>query len=118
MWEKNKGTIECDKSTITYDVGTAQFEDGTIKYEKKNKGITECDKSTITYDVSVIQREDGTIKFDILVTWYSRLPIIGYRTQKKRWSIVELPSLEIYLCFFDVSNGSISSFTKLLTILI
>ena len=32
---KNKGTIGCDKSTITCDVGIAQFEDGTIKCEKK-----------------------------------------------------------------------------------
>ena len=32
---KNKGTIECDKSIVTYDVGTAQYKDDTIKYEKK-----------------------------------------------------------------------------------
>ena len=35
---KNKGTTECDKSTITYDIGTAQCEDDTIKCEKKKKG--------------------------------------------------------------------------------
>ena len=35
MLEKNKGTIECDKSTVTYNVSTAQCEDGTIKCEKK-----------------------------------------------------------------------------------
>ena len=28
---KNKGTIECDKSIITYDVSTTQCEDGTLK---------------------------------------------------------------------------------------
>ena len=33
--KKNKGTTECDKSTITSDVCTAQCEDGIIKYEKK-----------------------------------------------------------------------------------
>ena len=33
--KKNKGTTECDKSIITYDVGTTQCEDGTIKCEKK-----------------------------------------------------------------------------------
>ena len=27
---KNKGTIECDKSTVISDVSTAQYEDGTI----------------------------------------------------------------------------------------
>ena len=35
---KNKGTTECDKSTIAYDVGTAQYEAGTIKCEEKKKG--------------------------------------------------------------------------------
>ena len=34
---KNKGTIKCDKSTITCDIGPAQFEDVTIKCEKKYK---------------------------------------------------------------------------------
>ena len=47
---------------------------------KKNKGTTVCDKSTVTCDVSITQCEDGTIKYDVLVTWYSRLPIRGYRT--------------------------------------
>ena len=32
--KKNKGTTECDKSTVTYDIGTAQCEDDAIKYEK------------------------------------------------------------------------------------
>ena len=41
MWQKN---CHCD-------VGIAQYEDETIKYEKKNKGITKCDKRTITCDV-------------------------------------------------------------------
>ena len=35
MREKKKGTTECDKSIVTYDICTAQCEDGTIKYEKK-----------------------------------------------------------------------------------
>ena len=29
------GTIKCEKSTVTCDIGIAQCEDGTIKYEKK-----------------------------------------------------------------------------------
>ena len=37
---KNKGTTECDKSTVTCDVGIAQYENGIIKCEKKKKGIT------------------------------------------------------------------------------
>ena len=37
MWEKNKWTIEYDKRIVICDVGTAQFEDSTIKYEKKIK---------------------------------------------------------------------------------
>ena len=35
MWEERKGTTECDKRTITYDIGTVQCEDGTDKYDKK-----------------------------------------------------------------------------------
>ena len=33
--KKNKGTTEYDKSIITCDVSTIQYEDGTIKCEKK-----------------------------------------------------------------------------------
>ena len=48
--------------TVICDVGAAQFEDGTIKCEKKNKRTTECDKSTVTCDVSTALCETGTIK--------------------------------------------------------
>ena len=33
--KKNKGTTECEKSTITCDISTTQCEDGIVKYEKK-----------------------------------------------------------------------------------
>ena len=33
--KKNKGTTECDKSTISCHVGITQCEDGTIECEKK-----------------------------------------------------------------------------------
>ena len=33
--KKNKGTTECDKSTVKCDVGTAQYDDDIIKCEKK-----------------------------------------------------------------------------------
>ena len=33
--KKKKGTIECDKSKVTYDVVTAQCEDRIVKCEKK-----------------------------------------------------------------------------------
>ena len=36
MSEKNKGTTQCDKSTITYDVGAVQCDTETVKCEKKN----------------------------------------------------------------------------------
>ena len=32
---KKKGTIKCDKNTVTFDIGIVQCEDGIIKYEKK-----------------------------------------------------------------------------------
>ena len=58
----HKGTTECNKSIVTFDVGTAQYEDDTIKCEKKNKRTTKCDKSTVTCDIGTAQCEDGTIK--------------------------------------------------------
>ena len=70
---------------------------------RKNKGITECDKSTITCDVSITQCEDSTIKFNVLVTWYTRLPTNEYRTQKKinkKKGTVELPLLLLLLLLF------------------
>ena len=33
--KKSKGTTKCEKKTVTRDVGIAQCEDRTIKYEKK-----------------------------------------------------------------------------------
>ena len=60
MWKK-KGTIECDKSTVTYDVGIAQCEDSTIKCEKK-KRYHQMWWNTVTCDVGIAQCEDGTIK--------------------------------------------------------
>ena len=35
MCEKSKGTTKCEKRTITYDVGTAQYENRIVKCEKK-----------------------------------------------------------------------------------
>ena len=54
MWEKNKGIIECYKSTVTWDVSTDQCEYGTVKWEKKDYGIIKCDKSTARYDVNIV----------------------------------------------------------------
>ena len=94
MWEKKKGITECDKSTVTCDVGIAQFHNGTVKckeklkyyqiWEKydqiwcwycsmwqwnyqmweKNKWTTKCDKSTVTCDVVTAQCENSIIKFE------------------------------------------------------
>ena len=51
---------------------------------RKNKRTTKCDKSIVTCDVNTILCEEGTIKCDVLVTWYSRLPISGYHTPQKK----------------------------------
>ena len=37
MRRKKKETTECDKRTITCDIGTTQYEDRTIKCEKKKE---------------------------------------------------------------------------------
>ena len=34
--KKNNGTIKYDKSTIRFDISIAQFDDRTVKCEKKN----------------------------------------------------------------------------------
>ena len=60
--KKNKGTTECDKSTITYDVFVLHNVRIVSSNVRKNKGITECDKSTVTCDVGTAQCEDNTIK--------------------------------------------------------
>ena len=62
MWEKSKGTTKCDKRTVTCDIGTAQYEDVTVKCEKKNKGTTKCKKRTIICDVGIAKCEDETVK--------------------------------------------------------
>ena len=93
MWEKNKGTIKCDKSTITCDVSTTQYEDNTIKCEKKINELPNVAKynhmwywycimwgwynqmwkkikespnvtNTVTCDVGTVQYEDDTIKYE------------------------------------------------------
>ena len=45
MWGKKKGTIEWDKRTVMCDTGTTQYEDKTVKCEKKSKGTNQCDKN-------------------------------------------------------------------------
>ena len=63
MWEKKKrGTTECDKRTITYDVGTTQCKNETVKCEEKSKRTTKYEKRTVTCDVGIAQCEDGTVK--------------------------------------------------------
>ena len=33
--KKNQGTTKCDESTIKYDIGIAEYDNGTIRCEKK-----------------------------------------------------------------------------------
>ena len=51
--KKNKETIECDKSIVTYGVESTQCEDEIVKCEKKNKETTKCDKRTVICDVRI-----------------------------------------------------------------
>ena len=52
MWEREKETTKCDKSTVTWDVGAAQFEDDTIKCEKKIK--VQLNMKTIQSNVMLV----------------------------------------------------------------
>ena len=63
MWEKNKKIIECNNIIVICDVGTAQWEDDTIKCEKKKiKESLNVIKSTVTCGVGIVQCVDGAIK--------------------------------------------------------
>ena len=59
--KKNKGIIECDKSTVIYDVDTIQCENGTIKYEKKkireppNMTIVQSHVMLVLHNVRIVQ---------------------------------------------------------------
>ena len=44
MWEKRKGTTKCEKRIVTFGVRTAQYEDETIKCEKKAREPTNVTK--------------------------------------------------------------------------
>ena len=63
MWrKKSKGTIKCEKRTVIYDVGTAQYEDEIVKCEKKSKGTAKSEKIIVTCDVGTALCKDGTVK--------------------------------------------------------
>ena len=59
---KIMGTTKCEKIIVTYDVGTAQCEDGSVKCEKKNKETTKCDKSIVICEVRTAQCKDRIVK--------------------------------------------------------
>ena len=44
VWEKSKGTTKCEKRTVTCDVETTQYEDGTVKCEKKVRELLNVTK--------------------------------------------------------------------------
>ena len=61
MWKKVRELPNVRKE-LSCDVGTAQCEDGTIKFEEKSKGTTKYEKIIVTCNVGTAQYEDGTIK--------------------------------------------------------
>ena len=44
MWDKSKGTTKCEKRTDTCDVETAQYEDRTVKCDKKLRELLNVTK--------------------------------------------------------------------------
>ena len=79
MWEKNKGTTECEKRTVTCNVRTAQYEDRTVKCEKKVREPPNVRKK-LSRMMLEAQCKDVIIKYEKKVTWYSKLPTSGYDT--------------------------------------
>ena len=63
VWEKSKRITQHGKRIVIYDIGTAQCEDGTIKYEKKKVRQPPSErKKIVTCDVGTTQNKDGTVK--------------------------------------------------------
>ena len=56
-----KKPLNVTKSIVKCDVGIAQYDNETVKCERKKKN-TKCDKRIVTCDVRTVQCEDGTIK--------------------------------------------------------
>ena len=54
MWEKNKVTTKCDKSTIKCNVDIAECDNRTIECEKKKNGTNKMWQKIITCDVGTI----------------------------------------------------------------
>ena len=59
MWEKSKGTAKSKKRTVICDVGTAQYEDGTIKCEKKA-----MEPPNVTKELSYVMLELHNVKME------------------------------------------------------
>ena len=88
MWVKNKGTNECNKSTVRNDVvekknmGTIECDKSTVTpmlvlsnvmmncqmWKKKNNGPTKSEKSTVISNVGITQCDDGIVK-----TWRKKI---------------------------------------------
>ena len=47
---------------VRYDIGTAQWNNGTSNVRKKKKNSTECDKSMVKSDVGTAQCNDRIVK--------------------------------------------------------
>ena len=76
---KNKGTTECDKRPVTSDVGTLQYEDDSIKWEKKIRephNVTKVQSHVISVLRNVrtvpsnMRKNKGTIEFDKSIVKY------------------------------------------------
>ena len=57
MWEKSKGTTQRKKRTVIYDVGTAQYEDRTVKCEKKVR-----EPPNMTKELSYVMLEPHNVR--------------------------------------------------------
>ena len=62
MWEKNKETTKCNKSTVHVTLVLHNMTTVPSNVWKKNKRTTEWNKSTVTCDIGTTQCEDDTIK--------------------------------------------------------
>ena len=59
MWEKSKETTECDKRIVIYNVGIAQYEDETVKCEKKVRKLP-----NVTKELSLVMLELHNVRIE------------------------------------------------------
>ena len=63
---KNKETIKCDKRIVICDIGTAQYEDETVKCEKKIRDSSNMTKELLHV---ILELHNMRMKLSNVIFW-------------------------------------------------